>query len=793
MPPPPPPSTGSSGGARNNNGGAKPRQKVRQLTKANGPNTIITGKKRPRHQTILLRMLQYILIPLVCLMPLLIHENIVALPGSSTIQAANDPFLQHLQLDKKGTSQNDPDKDYQQQTAKGGSHIWNRLKEEHARLHPRENNSDNFELTNIGMDNNDDDERTGISHRHAVEQARRRVRPHEKIVYLLHIHKSGGTTMCQMARYNNISASATNCNVQIDQRCCGKDDSKEAQTKFAQTSRYDFVASEGRMYEGMDVEAYRYILVLRKSQERYFSHWKHARRFYDSIPGAPHRHREEISLRAAGGKPMDEDLSQGEGGHPVVMEPMLDLKRLNKDQRRERREAKDREREAWMQAHKKGKHAEDKHERRGARRRGLAKSSKDYRQRHATKIQEQNNDPPQSPSNEDVTVEDFTLDAEKNKHRWFPRRRLRLGGTSGSVKSRRNHTQSTTTVSPMPRIVAKRRFLLDTEGDLEVTQQINPDNLQEDHADIESDAKNDAEESIGHSYAMGADKLTKEQHAYERLKFRQHRMRGRRHNRPKQIMPHPAETAEHIAKFMKSPNHFPLVGDTFEEWWRGQPDNWNFRQLCGTHCHGIPKYQLTLKDWEYTLERLLLFDTVLFLEELQASVDILTRRLKWDRSNITDMHTYFEQKTEARAIRKEAKRRRGRNIRIKSNAEATDAETLTAWYRAEQAKAKEKEENEQKNKSLEPSIEQMNENWDPLMSVLDDALYDIGKRWEALKDKTGKLSHELTSDELLGIVNIPSLPESLRDYFDWYMEDQEGNHRHECTTECCAEDFCSAW
>ena len=786
MPSPPPSSAGSIGRTRNNNVSIKPRQQMRRLTKANGPNNTTTGKKRPRHQTILLRMLQYILIPLVCLMPLLIHENIVALPGSNTIQAANDPFLQRLQFDSKGASQNGFGNDYHQPLAKGGSSIWNRLKEEHARLHPRENNSTAFEWND---EDTDDDERAGVSHRLAREQARRRVRPHEKIVYLLHIHKSGGTTMCQMARYNRISASATNCNVQIDQRCCGKDDSKEAQTKFAQTSRYDFVASEGRMYEGMDVEAYRYILVLRKSQERYFSHWKHARRFYDSIPGAPHRHREEISLRAAGGKPIDEDLPHDTGGRPAVIEQMLDLKRLNKEQRREKREAKDREREAWMKAHKKGKH-----ERREARRRGLAKrSSKDHRQRHATKLQQQNNVIQQSPSKEDETLEDFTLDAAKNKHRWFPRRRLLLGDNSFSPKLRRNHTQSTLIMSPTSGIRAKRRFLLDTEGDLEEIQQNILDSSQEDHADIGSDAEIISEESIDHSHAMGADQLSKEQHAYNQLKFRQHRMRGRRHTRPRQIMPHPAETADQIAKFLKSPNHFPLVGDTFEEWWRGQPDNWNFRQLCGSHCHGIPKYQLTLKDWEYTLERFLMFDTVLFLEEFQHSVDILAHRLKWDRYNITDMQTYFEQKAEARAIRKELKSRRGRNVRIKQDAEATDTETLTAWYRAEQAIKKEKEEKEQQNDRLEHPAEQMNENWDPFMSVLDDALYDIGMRWEALKVKTGKSSHELTSDELMDIVNIRALPESLRDYFDWYMEDEEGNHRHECTTECCAEGFCTAW
>jgi len=101
---------------------------------------------------------------------------------------------------------------------------------------------------------------------------------HSRIMYFLHIHKSGGTCLCQAAHFNKMAAPETNCNPQADQRCCGGEDSIEAQQKFARTTNLTFVANEGAMYEAMDVEHYRYILLLRKSRARYKSHWQHVYR-----------------------------------------------------------------------------------------------------------------------------------------------------------------------------------------------------------------------------------------------------------------------------------------------------------------------------------------------------------------------------------------------------------------------------------------------------------------------------------------------------------------------------------
>ncbi|GAX14809.1 hypothetical protein FisN_29Lh009 [Fistulifera solaris] len=82
--------------------------------------------------------------------------------------------------------------------------------------------------------------------------------------------------MCGAASLNRLRVDKKhNCNVQLDQRCCGFADTLEAQQRFAAVTFYRFVANEGDMYEAMDPEHYIYIVVLRNSQDRYVSHWKH--------------------------------------------------------------------------------------------------------------------------------------------------------------------------------------------------------------------------------------------------------------------------------------------------------------------------------------------------------------------------------------------------------------------------------------------------------------------------------------------------------------------------------------
>jgi hypothetical protein len=107
--------------------------------------------------------------------------------------------------------------------------------------------------------------------------------PGNKILFLVHIHKSAGSSLCQMAKRNRLRVkSRTNCNVQPDQRCCGGKDTVAAQEYFANTTLYDLVAIETEMYESMATQYYHYIVILRNSQARYYSHWLHVLRYFNS-------------------------------------------------------------------------------------------------------------------------------------------------------------------------------------------------------------------------------------------------------------------------------------------------------------------------------------------------------------------------------------------------------------------------------------------------------------------------------------------------------------------------------
>lgn len=99
-----------------------------------------------------------------------------------------------------------------------------------------------------------------------------------RIIYFLHIHKTGGSTMCSAARANDVySHYAHNCNMgssKNPQHCCGGETLTE-HAHFAATTKYRFVANKWPMHEAMDTDHFRYIVALRDSQERYFSHARH--------------------------------------------------------------------------------------------------------------------------------------------------------------------------------------------------------------------------------------------------------------------------------------------------------------------------------------------------------------------------------------------------------------------------------------------------------------------------------------------------------------------------------------
>jgi len=105
--------------------------------------------------------------------------------------------------------------------------------------------------------------------------------PHKKIVFSLHIHKSGGSSMCRMAQMNHMRTSHDSCNVQKNQRCCGGE-TIQAHADFYRKTRYNFVANEHCMYTDMDMQHYQYITVLRNSFTRYCSHFNHVLNSHDN-------------------------------------------------------------------------------------------------------------------------------------------------------------------------------------------------------------------------------------------------------------------------------------------------------------------------------------------------------------------------------------------------------------------------------------------------------------------------------------------------------------------------------
>lgn len=102
-------------------------------------------------------------------------------------------------------------------------------------------------------------------------------RIHPKIIYFLHIHKCGGSTVCASAKAAGHIVSQHNCNVQQDQRCCGGD-TLEDQQRFAHQTRFTFVANEKQMIDNFDKQHYYYITALRSPMARYVSHYLHVKR-----------------------------------------------------------------------------------------------------------------------------------------------------------------------------------------------------------------------------------------------------------------------------------------------------------------------------------------------------------------------------------------------------------------------------------------------------------------------------------------------------------------------------------
>jgi len=106
-----------------------------------------------------------------------------------------------------------------------------------------------------------------------------------KILFFLHLHKSGGTSMCLLAKANGYRTRPYyNCNVYFEREklnvglfnntksCCGN--TIQQQIEFAQTNRYEFIANEVGLADELDFTNYDYIVTLREPMSRYISHYE---------------------------------------------------------------------------------------------------------------------------------------------------------------------------------------------------------------------------------------------------------------------------------------------------------------------------------------------------------------------------------------------------------------------------------------------------------------------------------------------------------------------------------------
>jgi hypothetical protein len=134
---------------------------------------------------------------------------------------------------------------------------------------------------------------------------------------------------------------------------------------------------------------------------------------------------------------------------------------------------------------------------------------------------------------------------------------------------------------------------------------------------------------------------------------------------------------------------------SFASWLQRQPDNWNVRALCGAECSGAPKFRITRRQHELALRRLEAFDDVLLLEHFNATFAALASRVGW-------------------ALMPAPASTSSMVLLSSSSAASTPEAASAARLRTGQLpRANE-------NGNAKPS----RWGWDPLMSALDDALYE---------------------------------------------------------------------
>jgi hypothetical protein len=162
----------------------------------------------------------------------------------------------------------------------------------------------------------------------------------------------------------------------------------------------------------------------------------------------------------------------------------------------------------------------------------------------------------------------------------------------------------------------------------------------------------------------------------------------------------------------------------FTKWYYGQPDNYNVRMICGVRCTHIAKYRLSRELFRYALQRLTDFAHVIFVEDMEASFAAFARHYGWQY-----------------------------NVAAAHHGQRLNATDLTS------------------------ALQQQHSDWDPYMSVLDDALYEFAQRkylgatkedLKALMKKGVEFANQALVDE--------------------YFEKGPGR---DCPNECCG--VCSKW
>lgn len=83
--------------------------------------------------------------------------------------------------------------------------------------------------------------------------------------------------MCGWARQNSYITPDSNCAIDTRKPCCGGE-TVQQQREFAHTTKYTFIANEDYMFSETDRSSYHYIVILRRSIDRYVSHHRHVSR-----------------------------------------------------------------------------------------------------------------------------------------------------------------------------------------------------------------------------------------------------------------------------------------------------------------------------------------------------------------------------------------------------------------------------------------------------------------------------------------------------------------------------------